>query len=205
MSYEWENDLGELRQRLAQEAARIMAEEGVKDFAQAKRKAAQRLHAGDRVKLPSNSEIEAALRRHQALFHADEHSANLRRLRQTAVEAMKFFSRFRPRLAGNVLEGTAGANAEIDLHLFADTPEELVLFLMDQQIPVHQSERQVKLGGGQQQAMQVFSFYADDVPVVLWLFEGNHRQAPLSPVDGRPLRRANVAAVEALLNDADAA
>ena len=54
--------LRERRERLAGEAARLMAETGIADFHQAKLKAATRLGIHDDASLPRNSEIEAALR-----------------------------------------------------------------------------------------------------------------------------------------------
>src|SRR5260221_4973041 len=63
----------DLRRALAQEAARIMAEHGIEDFLQAKRKAADRLGVNDVAGLPKNIEIEAALRAHQRLFGRDSH------------------------------------------------------------------------------------------------------------------------------------
>ena len=56
----------DLRRALAQEAARIMAEHGIEDFLQAKRKAADRLGVNDVAVLPKNVEIEAALARTSA-------------------------------------------------------------------------------------------------------------------------------------------
>ena len=64
----------DLRRALAQEAARIMAEHGIEDFLQAKRKAADRLAVHEVSVLPSNVEIEAALRAHQRLFGGDSHT-----------------------------------------------------------------------------------------------------------------------------------
>ena len=57
-----------LRRALAQEAARVMIEQGIRDFLFAKRKAAERFGVTDSAVLPKNTEIEAALREHQRLF-----------------------------------------------------------------------------------------------------------------------------------------
>ena len=55
---------------LAQEAARIMADEGVRDFRLAKRKAAERLGLPvNGTLMPRNTEIEQALIDHQRLFN----------------------------------------------------------------------------------------------------------------------------------------
>src|SRR5205823_9987467 len=104
-----------MRTRIAAAAARIMAEDGVDDFALAKRKAARQLGALDTQALPRNDEIEAELRAYRALYHADEHAHVIEELRRVALEAMRALERFRPYLTGPVLKGIAGPYAEIDL------------------------------------------------------------------------------------------
>src|SRR4051812_49281006 len=110
----------DMRARIAAAAARIMAEDGVDDFAFAKRKAARQLGAVDTHSLPRNDEIEAELRAYRALYQAEDHPFVVEELRRTALEAMKLLERFSPYLTGPVLKGIAGPFAEIDLQLFPD-------------------------------------------------------------------------------------
>src|SRR3954452_12613196 len=107
-----------VRARIAAAAARLMAEDGIDDFALAKRKAARQLGAAVGDGLPGNDEIEAELRAYRALYQADEHPELLAELRSIALEAMREFERFHPYLTGPVLEGTAGPYAELELLLF---------------------------------------------------------------------------------------
>ena len=113
----------QLRKALAQEAARIMSEQGIDDYGLAKRKAAERLGASDIAVLPKNTEIEAALAAHQRMFEAHTHTSELSGLRRTALQAMRLLKRFDPRLVGPVLSGTASAHSEVNLHLFAEGAE----------------------------------------------------------------------------------
>ena len=110
-----------LRLALAQEAARVMAEHGIRDFLAAKRKAAERFGVVDSAVLPKNTEIEAALAQYQRLFVATEHAESLLSQRYVALEAMRCLEEYAPRLVGAVLSGTATAHADVQLHLFADT------------------------------------------------------------------------------------
>jgi hypothetical protein len=177
-----------------------MANEGVQDFLTAKRKAATRLGVSNRALLPGNAEIEQAVLEYQRLFKSAEQPVQLRRLRQVAVEAMQFLARFRPRLVGSVLAGTAGPHAAVNLHLFADTPEEVALFLLEHTIPFETSERRLRLGNGEYACFPVFSFGAGGVNIDLLVFGHEaEREAPRSPVDGRPMRRAGLIDVQALL------
>lgn len=192
----------QLRRALAQEAARIMSEQGIDDYRLAKRKAAERLGATDIAVLPKNTEIEAALAEHQRLFEADTHSSTLTALRRTALNAMKLLKRFQPRLVGPVLTGTASVHSEVNLHLFADGTETVALHLMEQGIPHRIAERRLRYEPNRLVAYPVVQFVAGDRPIdsVVFPVDGI-RQSPASPVDGRPMRRADAAEVASMLDD----
>ena len=191
-----------MRVRIAQEAARLMTEEGIHDFYAAKRKAAQHLGAPDTRNMPRNQEVEEALHEYQRLFRGEEQAVHLKSLREGAVQAMRFLARFNPRLVGSVLSGTAGRHADISLHLFADTPEEISLFLMESNIPFRAAHKRVRMNRDEWQEYPSFEFLAGDHQVDLVVFprEGR-REAPRSPVDGRPMYRAGLEEVEALLSE----
>ena len=190
----------ELKRRIALEAARLMSEHGIRDFALAKRKAAERLGARDDTALPKNAEIEAALREHQRLFQGDEQPQRLRHLREVARDAMQFFAHFDPRLVGAVLEGTADRHSAITLHLFADTPEDVALFLQNERIPYEEQTRRLRLTPQQNEEFPVLLFSAEDVSVDLTVLPRDAiRQAPLDRVDERPMRRATLSMLEQIL------
>jgi hypothetical protein len=190
-----------LRRALAQEAARIMAEHGIRDFLVAKRKAAERLGVTDGAALlPKNSEIEEALAAYQRLFGGASHLQALHAQRSAALSAMRYLHEFEPRLVGPVLAGTATEHSGVQLHLFADRAESVTLKLIDQGIPHEVTERRVKLNAERIRAFPGVRFEMDEQSIEVTVFppEGI-RQAPVSPVDGRPMRRANALEVEALL------
>ena len=58
------NDDDRARQLLAQEAARIIVDQGLRDYRVAKIKAAERLGMNSRGALPGNAEIEQAISEH---------------------------------------------------------------------------------------------------------------------------------------------
>jgi hypothetical protein len=192
----------QLRRALAQEAARIMSEQGIDDYGLAKRKAAERLGATDIAVLPKNTEIEAALAAHQRLFEAHTHTSELSVLRRTALQAMRLLKRFDPRLVGPVLSGTASAHSEVNLHLFAEGAEPVALHLMEQGIPHRIAERRLRYEPNRLVAYPVIRFVAGDQPIDAVVFPVDGiRQSPASPVDGRPMRRADAAEVESLLRE----
>ena len=189
-----------LRHAVAEEAARIMREQGVDDFLLAKRKAADRLGVTDASILPRNTELEAALVAHQRLFAADRHEADLVAMRRSALEAMRLMSDFQPRLVGPVLTGTASAHSEINLHLFTESPEAVSIRLEERGVPHEVLERRLRFERDRTVSYPALRFVAgrQTVDAVVFPLDGI-RQAPSSPVDGKPMRRASAAEVEALL------
>jgi hypothetical protein len=172
----------QMRERLAQEAAQILAETGSRDFFAAKRKAAEHLGAMDTRNMPSNKEIEAALMTYQRL--------------------MKFFDRFRPRLVGSVLHGTADTNSSVTLHIYATTMEEVGLFLMENGVPFQTADKRLRFGVERYQTLPLYRFLAEETPIEVVVFPlDGPQQAPLSPVDGKSMQRADIATVEKLLSD----
>ncbi|HYK25357.1 MAG TPA: hypothetical protein VEV18_03790 [Steroidobacteraceae bacterium] len=189
-----------LRRALAQEAARIMAEHGVRDFLVAKRKAAERFGVTDSAVLPKNIEIEEALAAHQRLFGGASHEASLNAQRRAALNAMRHLKDFEPRLVGPVLAGTATEHSDVQLHVFADTPESVALSLMDQGIRHEVTARRVRMNADRVLEYPGVRFELDGEAIDTTVFPADGiRQAPVSPVDGRPMRRADAEELEALL------
>jgi len=193
----------QVRQQIAHEAAKLMVENGIRDYQLAKRKAAARLGLGDARDLPRNDEIEREREAYQRLFGAEEHSRHVVSLRRHALEAMRLLDDFGPRLVGSVLSGTADRHSEICLHLFSDPPEEVALFLLDRGIPHDQGEARVRFQADGHERLPAFRFLAGEAQVELVVFSARaRRRTPLSPVDGRPMRRAKLAEVVALVEAA---
>jgi hypothetical protein len=190
----------DLRRALAQEAARLMFEHGVVDYGFAKRKAAERLGVGEHAALPKNAEIDAALAEYQRLFALDTHDDTLNEQRHVALEAMRVLADFEPRLVGPVLLGTATPHQDIALHVFSETPEAVSLCLLDARITYKVSEQRIKMSADRalNYPSVVFERHGFDVQATIFPSDGI-RQSPLSPSDGRPMRRATLAEVTSLL------
>jgi hypothetical protein len=190
----------QVRLEVAAEAARILATEGQHNYHAAKKKAAERIGVSERLALPSNIEVKDALLSYQALYGGQAHHDNIDRLRRTAAQAMQLLDDFQPRLVGSVLDGTANTHSRVALHVFADAIESLVLFLLEQGIAFDQQQRQIRWFDGGHRMVQVIVLEREAVEIEMTVFEPLHlRQAPPSPIDGRPQRRANLAEVEMLL------
>lgn len=190
------------RQMLAQEAARIIVEQGIEDYRVAKIKAAERLGMTEHGSLPGNSEIQEAVSQHLQLFGRESHYTLLQTLRRAALSAMDLLSPFTPRLVGPVLHGTASAISAVNLHVFCDTPELIALRLDENQLSYKSFERRLKSRRDQVQSFAGYRFIHDDSSIEATVFPvDGMRQAPISPVDGRPMKRADANAVLKLLSE----
>lgn len=187
------------RRHLAYLAARLMAEEGVQDYAYAKQKAARQAGLADSHALPDNREVEAALREYQGLYQSDNQPAELRRLREVAVKVMREFADFRPMLVGAVLNGTANQFSEVTLQLFADDAKGLALFLVNCRYRFEQGEKRVRVGDDWVEVPQFF-LEVDGASVTLAVYaRGDEHLAPRARTETDGLQRARLAQVEALL------
>ncbi len=190
----------QLRLRIAHEAARLMAEHGIGDFLLAKRKAAATLGVDDRGSLPRNSEIEAALRESHRLFGGDAHRDALDDMRQAALRVMRDFGEFDPRAVGGVITGAISASSAIELHLFADPAELVGLRLLEIGCDHEVAHTRLRTGRDRYDTYHAYHLEVADFTVEMTVFPRvGLRQAPLSPVDGRPMQRLSITALTELL------
>jgi len=186
---------------VANEAARIIQEEGLADFRSAKEKAIERLGASaGGTRLPSNAEVEQALAERQRIFRSNDHPALLYELRRAALSILHSLEIYHARLVGPVLSGTATDFSAIDLHLFSDSPEAVgaSLDVLDLSNRITQIRHQFRRGEGQR--FPGYRFRTQGFEYVATVFSINHRRrSPLSPIDGKPMFRAGIQAVETLL------
>jgi hypothetical protein len=130
-----------IRFQVAHKAAQMMAEEGISDYAFAKRKAAKFFGLMDGDALPSNDEINDAIKEHQAIYFDEEHEERLKILRLEALSLMKKLIAFNPHLTGGALDGTAGRYPTIHIQLYADSMKEVEFFLLNHNIAYETRDR----------------------------------------------------------------
>ncbi len=192
-----------MREQLAHIAARIMAEDGVGDFALAKRKAARQAGVRDTRHLPTNVEVEQALQSYRSLYQHSEHRARLHFLRTEAVRVMREFAAFNPRLVGSVLSGSAGRHSDINLQLFTDRIKEVELHLLDRRVPYRASDTRLHVND-QVRTLPCFTLTGGDAAVSLTVLTMNDvRGSVRRTAEGRAIDRARVDEVIALLTDAE--
>jgi hypothetical protein len=192
----------QMRERIAHLAARLMAVDGIDDYALAKRKAARQAGAPDTRNLPNNDEVEHALRAYQQLYQADEQRERLRHLRQRAREMMELLARFDPYLSGAVLSGSARKYSEIELLLFTDSMKDVEMFLLDRRIAYRSGERRVHIGD-EAQRIPNFSITTEDADFDISIFDSRDLRAQIrSTPEGRPLERVRIEWLDSALDEA---
>ncbi len=193
-----------MRAEIAAAAARIMAEDGIDDFALAKRKAAKSLGAAQTEALPANDEIEAELHAYLALYQAEEHPQRVAELREVALDAMRALERFHPYLTGPILKGTAGPYAEIDLQLFPESTKDVELFLLERSIAFETREGR-RYSGDRAHAVSILTLAWQDHPLRLSVFDPRDERVALKTSQaGKVMQRAGIAELATLMRDAAA-
>ena len=181
------------RLAVCEEAARIMDQQGIRDFQVAKTKAVERLGLGRRFPLPSNREIEQALKQRLRLFNAEVWTNRCRLLWRLATETMEMFSSYNPRVVGPLLRGIVTDKTPVELHLFADSPEEITDSFLEYAIPYECFDKRVRFRRNRYALIPAFRFACEDVSVELLAFARKDiREAPICPVDGQPMRRLSL-------------
>lgn len=199
----------QLRQMIAQAAARMMVEDGIHDYAYAKKKAGRQLGASENSVLPTNAEVEEEVRLYHQIYNADEQPQELENLRKAALMTMQIFERFNPHLTGSVLEGTAGKFGQTEIHLFADSAKEVEIFLLGQQIPFESSEKAYRLSDKPskdkkdkvRKTVPVFTLETEYGIQKLSVFEFDDlRVATKKTSDGSNAERTDIQGLKLLLN-----
>jgi hypothetical protein len=191
-----------VQEEIAATAASMVVEEGL-EYGAAKRRAVKQLGLNGRAPLPSNDQVEDAVREYIDLFCADTQPAQLLALRQLAVVWMNRLSEFRPHLGGAVWRGTATDFSDIYLQLFCDDPKSAEIKLIDHQVHYEVSTVQ----GFQGEAVDALSLvcvcpgFTQKVLVHLMIYDHDDLRGALKPDAQGRTQRGNLAALERLMKE----
>ncbi|MFO0662229.1 MAG: nucleotide-binding enzyme [Polyangiaceae bacterium] len=201
-----EERFGGVRVRIAHEAARLMYEEGVKQYFTAKRMAAKRLLgrvAGKRLRyrpadLPSNGEIRDALLEFAELAEGSRRQRYLFAMRIVALEALRDLEPFAPRLIGSVSTGHIRRGSDVDIQIFCDDEGEVELYLRRLGWVFERERVSIQKFG---EIREYLHFHvADVVPVELTLYARRELGfRPRSSTDGKPIVRVSTTMLEEIL------
>lgn len=206
---QWHDDTGPhgLRQELAAAAAALIAEEGL-DYASAKRKAYDRATGGHgsrlaKQDLPSNEEVEDALREYQQIFQSDHQPQRLASLRQKTLALMQLLAGFKPMASGAIVNGTASDHTDIHIQCYADNAKALGFFLLDHNIhsDAATSDGDSRAGRGTRDLLETLIIqWQGELAIITIYPETDLRMAQKTDSRGRPLR-VDIAALSQLIAD----
>ncbi len=186
---------------IAQQAAKLMIENGIRDYKIAKTRAASQLglqHA--HIPLPSNSEIDHEREVLLKLFYKHETASHLKKLRHLALNALKLLQPFTPYLVGDIVNGIIDSHSKITIHIYEANIEEIEVFLMEKTIPYEHKSVTIKTERNKQSLFSRLCFEADKVPIeIIALPYTLFKSPPLNPVDGHPYKRMDLQKLEAML------
>lgn len=192
---EYANRRDLMREQLAHQAAKLMAEDGITDHAFAKRKAARQLGAADTQHLPSNQEVDDALSSYRALYQREFHPDILFKLREEALNTMRLLADFHPYLTGSVLNGTAGSQSDVNLFLFSDDAKAVLLFLLKHKIEFEDGAWKVRVNGREETVPSYTLINESGTQTHIVVLPENARHSG----SRHPETHADIAAVQALL------
>ncbi len=195
-----QNKSDHLRKSLAHETAKIIVEEGVRDFHRAKLKASERLGNSQHGSLPSNFEIELAITSFQKTFKPNQEHA-LMAERKIALIIMMWLQSYSPYLVGPVLKGNAGVNTPISIHVACDTVERIIAVLDEKIIKLKLAERRLKINNNFVFLPTIsFEYQNNEIEVLVFNLRQQHQQ-PKSKIQNRNMQRINIKGLVELLSD----
>jgi predicted nucleotidyltransferase len=184
-----------LRLMIAQEAARIMYEEKILEYRDAKRKAAKRFGSVEALSLgshlPSNAEIHRELQLLIGMFEEKVLPERLMFLRILALRYMELLAPFFPYLVGSVLSGVVTHQSDIDLHLFAESSEEVEQFLLEREIPFDSEVVSIRKGA---EFIEYPHIYLEEEEVIIECTvypPEERRKTFMSSITGKAMERAD--------------
>ncbi len=181
-----------------------MAEEGVRDYKIAKEKAVRRVGASAGQIVPTNLEIEESLAEHLQIFQRESVLMAHRRYLRTACELMQLLRAYSPFAVGAVLTGNITSSRPVELHVFCDTIEE-VFSLLDKNVRrLRIADKQPRFFSGFQNISCLELEHLESHVEILAFLRADP-YPPLSPLDGKPVRKASLKKIVRMLDEASLA
>ena len=194
------NTASRLRRSIRYEAARIMADEGVRDYRKAKEKACQRLGVSTHRSIPSNLEVEDALEEQLSIFERDSNGIQQRSYLETAMVVMDLLFDYKPKLTGAALSGVITSSRPVEVHVFPPTVEEVCVRLDEGGLYYDQMEKRKRFAGNRFENIPGFDMTTLEVDVELFCFLPGIPYPPLSLIDGKSIQAISRKKVHRLLS-----
>ena len=146
-------------------AAQMIMEEGIKDYFFAKKKAAKSLGLNENVSLPTNIQIDKAIEEFHKIFNQDTNIEFLEHFKVQALNVMDLFKGFKPHLMNELTKGIIPKFPEIKINLFADNIKDIEYVLLNSEISYEFSETKMYKKSGKNSIKSVPTIYLDSLPI----------------------------------------
>jgi len=180
-----------------------MYEDGVREYRDAKRKAAKRFGPEKALSLgshlPTNAEIHDELAKLIATIEEDVLPERLLRLRLSALSWLDLLADFSPYLVGSVLSGAVTDRSDIDIHVFSDSVEEVEQLLSERGISFETETVPIRKGGVIKDYTHI---YLEDDGVVIECSvypREERRNRTISSITGKAMERAGAAQLRRII------
>ena len=146
-------------------AAQLIMEEGIKDYLFAKKKAAKSLGLNENVNLPTNSQIDKAIDDFNKIFNPNIDIEFLQQFKTQALEVMNIFKNFKPHLMNQLSQGIIPKFPEIKINLFADNLKDVEYVLLNSELSYDFKEVKMNAKGGKHSVKSIPTIYLENLSI----------------------------------------
>ena len=146
-------------------AAQLIMEEGIKDYLYAKKKAAKSLGFNENVNLPTNSQIDKAINDFNKIFNPNIDIEFLQHFKTQALEVMDIFKNFKPHLMNQLSQGIIPKFPEIKINLFADNLKDVEYVLLNSELSYDFKEVKMNTKEGKQSIKFIPTIYLENLSI----------------------------------------
>ena len=146
-------------------AAQLIMEEGIKDYLYAKKKAAKSLGINENANLPTNSQIDKAIDEFNKIFNPNIDIEFLQQFKTQALEVMSIFKNFKPHLMNQLSQGVIPKFPEIKINLFADNLKDVEYVLLNSELSYDFKEVKMNAKGGKHSVKSIPTIYLENLSI----------------------------------------
>jgi hypothetical protein len=146
-------------------AAQLIMEEGIKDYLFAKKKAAKSLGLNENTSLPTNSQIDIAIDDFNKIFNQKIDIEFLQQFKTQALEVMNIFKNFKPHLMNQLSQGIIPKFPEIKINLFADNLKDVEYVLLNSELSYDFKEVKMNTKEGKPSIKSIPTIYLDNLSI----------------------------------------
>ena len=190
-----------LRNSIRYEAARIIVDDGVRDYRRAKEKACQRLGVKTGLNVPKNMEIEDSVKDQLEIFSRDSLKRVQLQYLEAAYDIMKMLQGYSPKLTGAALSGIITSASSVQIQVFSNTVEEIGALLELREIPHKLIEKRLRYARRVYSNVPGFEFAWYDIEIEILVFLPGDPYPPFSRITAKPEKGGSLKKVRRMIKE----